>query len=210
MKKVFYLVKLGHTRVTAVALVNKSRTNVTKMTGNPAFTTPNPALVEIKTAADALDLVVQSYNFSRSRQDKEQRDAAFAELKKLCSLLGSYVQNESKGEQALISSAGFETEKARQPLGVLPAPKNVRALRTPFPGQIEVRFGGVRGRIAYQLFLCEGDPKMEADWSLYATTGKNRVMVQGLESDKAYFFRAVAIGAAGESAVSDPATAKAA
>ncbi|MEO5584006.1 MAG: fibronectin type III domain-containing protein, partial [Flavobacteriales bacterium] len=61
-----------------------------------------------------------------------------------------------------------------------------------------------------QLFICEGDPKMEADWSLYATTGKNRVMVQGLESDKAYFFRAVAIGAAGESAVSDPATAKAA
>ncbi|MEO7082079.1 MAG: hypothetical protein ABIY71_11150, partial [Flavobacteriales bacterium] len=180
MKKAFYVVKLGHTRVTAVALVTKSRTNVTKMTGNPAFTTPNPDLVAIKTAADALDAVVQSYNFSRSRQDKEQRDAAFAELKKLRSLLGSYVQNESQGEQGLISSAGFETEKARQPLGVLPAPKNVRALRLPFPGEIEVRFGGVKGRIAYQLFICEGDPKEEANWQLHSTTGKNRVLVQGL------------------------------
>lgn len=210
MKKVFYVVKLGHSRVTAVALVDKSRTNVTMMTGNAAYASPNPKLVEITDAADSLDSAIQSYDFTRSRLDKEKRDTGFAELKQLRSLLGSYVQNESQGDQALISSAGFETEKSRQPLGQLPAPGNVRALTMPYPGTIEVRFGGVKGRIAYQLFLCGGDPKVVADWSLYSTTGENRVIVEGLDSDKVYFFRALAIGAAGASPMSDSASAKAA
>ena len=210
MKKVFYLVKLGHTRVTAVALVKKSRTNVTKLTGNPAFTTPNPSLATITATADLLDEAMQSFDFTRSRLDKESRDTLFTELKEQRTLLGSYVQNESAGDQALISSAGFEMEKTREPFGQLPAPQNVRALVLPYPGHIEVRFGGVRGRIAYQLFICDGDPKQEADWSLHSTTGKNRVIFEGLESNKVYFFRAVAIGAAGASPVSDSASAKAA
>jgi len=210
MKKVFYVVKLGHSRVTAVALVDKSRTNVTMMTGNAAYATPDPSLIEITTAADALDSAIQAYDFSRSRLDKEQRDTGFATLKDLRTRLGGYVQTASKGDQALITSAGFQTEKTAQPFGVLPAPQNVRALVMPFPGQLEVRFGGVKGRIAYQVFICSGDPKEEADWSLYATTGKNRLVVNKLESDKVYFFRVVAIGAAGASPVSDSATAKAA
>lgn len=210
MKKIFYVVKLGHTRVTAVALVDKSRTNVTKMTGNPAFTTPNPSLANVTAAADSLDTAIQAYDFSRSRQDKELRDTNFSTLKELRMLLGSYVQNESEGDQAVITSAGFETEKMREPLGRLPAPQNVRALALPYPGRIEVRFGGVKGRIAYQLLICAGDPRVQADWSLHSTTGKNRVEVTGLDSDKQYFFRVVALGAAGASPVSDSATAKAA
>ena len=210
MKKVFYVVKLGHTQVTAVALVDKSRTNVKMMTGNAAYATPNPKLIDITTAADTLDSAIQAYDFSRSRLDKEQRDDVFATLKDLRKRLGAYVQTESEGEQALITSAGFETEKAAQPFGMLPAPQNVRAVVMPFPGQVEVRFGGVKGRIAYQVSICAGDPKVDADWTLHATTGKNRLVVKNLESNKVYFFRVLAIGAAGAGPVSDSASAKAA
>ncbi|MGV9012507.1 MAG: fibronectin type III domain-containing protein [Flavobacteriales bacterium] len=210
MKKVFYIVKLGHSRVTPVALVDKSRTNVTMMTGNATYATPNPTLAAITSSTNKLDTAIQAYDFTRSRLDKETRDTTFNELKELRTLLGSYVQNESAGEQSLISSAGFETEKVRQPKGVLSAPQNVRAIQMPYPGQIEVRFDGVNGRNAYQLFVCSGDPKIEGDWALWATTGKNRVVVNELASDKVYFFRVVAIGAAGASPVSDSATAKAA
>ncbi|MGV9012543.1 MAG: fibronectin type III domain-containing protein [Flavobacteriales bacterium] len=57
---------------------------------------------------------------------------------------------------------------------------------------------------------CSRNPELKSDWALWATTGKNRVVVNELSSDKVYFFRVVAIGAAGASPVSDSATAKAA
>jgi hypothetical protein len=210
MQQSYYKVKLGHTRVTLVALVDKSRTNVTKMTGNPAYATPTPPLADVATAADRLDSAIQAYDFSHSRQDKEERDTAFTELKDLRTRLGAYVQVESKGELALITSAGFETVKAREPHGRLPAPQNLTAAALPYPGQVEVRFAGVPGRDFYSVFICSSDPSVAANWSLYTSTGKNRVIVDGLESNTQYYFRVVAVGAAGHSPVSDVATAKAA
>ena len=90
MKKIWYAVKLGHTQVTYTALVDKSRTNNTMLTGNAAFPTPNPTLVAFATATDRLDKAIQNYDFSRSRLDREERDLAFAELKAMRADLGGY------------------------------------------------------------------------------------------------------------------------
>lgn len=210
MKKVWYAVKLGHSRVTFVALVDKSRTNITMLTGNAAFATPNPTLAAFTTATDELDSAVQAYDFSRSRLDKQDRDLAFVALKAMRSDLGGYVQTTSGGDADLITSAGFEMEAGRQPLGLLPAPQNVHALSTEYPGKVELRYNGVKGRLVYEVSICAGDPKVEADWSLHTTTGKNRVTFNGLVSGKEYFFRVVALGAAGASPVSKVTNAKAA
>jgi hypothetical protein len=88
MQKVYYRLVLGHNRITAAHLVDKSRTNVTMMTGNPTFATPVPSLADITAAADRLDTAIQAYNFSRSRLDKEERDIAFGALKGLRTDLG--------------------------------------------------------------------------------------------------------------------------
>lgn len=210
MKKQYYVVKLGHTQVGFEALVDKARTNVSKLTGNAAFPTPMPALSVISAAADRLDNAVQAYAFSRSRLDKQERDIAFAELKDLRQDLGGYVQTVSNGDPALITSAGFEMVASPKPKGVLPAPKDVLALVRSFPGSLELRFRGVRGRLAYQIYICEGDPLDEKNWRLHTVTGKIRVLFDGLESGKTYFFRVEALGAAGVSPVSDIASAKAA
>lgn len=210
MKKVYYVVKLGHTRVTFEALSGMTRTNVTKLTGNAAFATPIPTLAALTAAADRLDTAVDAYEFSRSRLDKQERDFAFAELKGLRQDLGGYVQTVSNGDAELITSAGFEMEAARKPLGLLEAPVDVRATVRPYPGSVEVRFKGVRGRLAYQVYICAGDPLVAADWKLHTVTGKVRLIVDELESGKTYFFRVEALGAAGVSPVSDIASAKAA
>lgn len=210
MKKQYYVVKLGHTQVGFEALVDKARTNVSKLTGNAAFPTPMPALSVISAAADRLDNAVQAYDFSRSRLDKQDRDIAFAELKGLRQDLGGYVQTVSNGDPELITSAGFEMVASSKPKGVLPAPKDVLALVRSFPGSLELRFRGVRGRLAYQIYICEGDPLDEKNWRLHTVTGKIRVLFDGLESGKTYFFRVEALGAAGVSPVSDIASAKAA
>ncbi len=210
MKKIWYNLLLAHSRITFDALVSKSKTNVTELTGNPAFATPVPSLATFTAAIDRLVTAVAAYDYSRSRQDKLERDLAFADLKALRAELGAYVQSISAGDPELIVSAGFEEEKVPQPLGELPAPLNVLAMARPYPGSIEVKFSGVKGRLSYQAYICSGDPKVEADWSLVATTGKTRVIINGLESDRVYFFRVAALGATGLSPMSDSASAKAA
>jgi hypothetical protein len=208
LKKQYYEVRLGHGRVTFVALVDKSRTNVTKMTGNAAYATPKPALADIATASDRLDTAIQAYDFNRGRVEKEERDNAFQELKDLRKELGAYVQSTSNGDQTLITSAGFETERNPHPLGQLPAPPNARAKVTAYPNQVELRYGGVKGRLVYKVSYCAGAPQTEADWVQYTTTGKTRVIFDGLESGKEYFFRVAALGAAGLSPASDVTSAK--
>lgn len=210
MKQFIHIVKLGFARITAAALVFKGRNNVTMLTGNPAYATPTPTLVTITAACDTLDSAVQAYDFTRSRLDKETRDVAFFDLKAMLRELGAYVQATSKGDRDLILSAGFETEKVPVPIGQLPAPPNVRAEVTAYPGRIDVKWAGVRGRKIYEVWITDGDPSVEASWKLQGLTSKNRMEVEGLTSNTVYYFRVVAQGAAGPSPVSDVANAKAA
>ncbi|MBX2980082.1 MAG: fibronectin type III domain-containing protein [Flavobacteriales bacterium] len=210
MKKQYYVVKLGHSRVGFEKLVDMTGTNVSMLTGNAAFPTPSPTLAALTAAAARLEAATQAYLFSRSRLDKQERDIAFRELKLLRQDLGGYVQTTSNGDPELITSAGFEMAASPKPVGLLPAPKDVLALVRPFPGSLEVRFGGVKRRLAYQLYICDSDPLVEANWRLHTVTGKTRVQVDGLESGKSYFFRVEALGAAGVSPVSDITSAKAA
>lgn len=210
MKKQYFTVKLGHTRLTFTALVDKVRTNVSKLTGNPAFATPIPTLAVLTAAADRLDKAVQDYDFSRSRVDKQERDIAFAELKGLHKDLGGYVQTVSNGDPEVIMSAGFEMDAAARPLGLLPAPVDVRATVRSYPGSLELRYKAVKGRLAYRVERCDGDPLVAENWKLHTVTGKTRLIVDGLDSGKTYFFRVEALGAAGLSPASDIAGAKAA
>jgi hypothetical protein len=208
MEKVVYTVKLGFTRITSSALVEKGRNCVTMVTGNAAFPTPHPKLVDITTACDKLDQANQAYEFTRSRLDKDARDSSFLELKGLLKELGGYVQSLSSGDRELILSAGFEVEKGRTPVGQLPAPVDVRADVTLYPGRIELRWKGVKGRDVYRVEMREEGGTGE--WTLLALTGKVRYTVEGLTSNSTYAFRVMALGAAGASPASDIAVAKAA
>ncbi len=210
MEKAWYQVNAGLNRITPTALVEKVRKCIDLTTGNASFPTPTPTLTELKDAADALDAANQTYAYNRGRADKVVRDSAFAELRNLTEVFAGYVQGASKGDKDTILSAGLGVRRAAHPVGELPAPKNVRALVTPYPGRIDVIWGGVPARLMYLLERCEGDPNDPANWSTVVYTGKNRHTVEGLKSDTIYHFRVVALGAEGPSPVSDAASAKAA
>lgn len=107
-------------------------------------------------------------------------------------------------------SAGFETEKVRTPIGELPAPGNVQAKPTAYNDRLEVRWSAVKGRYMYYLYMCSGDPNVEANWKLLFATTKNRVFVNDLTPYTTYYFRVTAQGAAGVSPASDVAKAVAA
>ena len=203
-------VRLGITRITPTALVEKCRNHVTMLTGNAAFATPTPTLLVLTAACDTLDTANQAYDFNRGKTEKETRDKAFDELKDLVRELGGYVQANCNNEKDLILSAGFDVRRIATPLGPLPAPGNVRALVTAFPGRLELRWQGVRGRLIYAVYMTDTDPLDPAGWKLLTQTSKNRYTVEGLTSNTVYTFRLQTIATAGVSPMSDVASAKAA
>ena len=197
----------GLTGITESALVEKVRNCIKMATGNAAFPSPVPPLSGLTTESDALDTATQAYKFTRSKLDKDARDTHFATLKSMMHEFVGYVQSTSNGDSDLILSMGLDVRRKRK-ASVLPeAPSRVVAAVTPYPGRIEVRWGGVPRRQQYGLFSAE---TADGPWTLVAWTGKTRHTVDNLQSDKTYYFRVVAQGAAGASPASDIAKAKAA
>lgn len=205
-----YTVRLGFTGVTSTALVGMGRNHVTMLTGNADFPTPTPALADITSACDKLDDANNAYDFNRGKMEKEARDESFKMLKALIRELGGYVQSNCKGQKDLILSAGFNVRKNSEPVGLLPAAKNLQALVTPYPGRLEVRWDGVKGRSMYQLWITDGDPNASEGWRLLLQSTKNRHVIEDLVSNTVYTFRVVTLGTAGASPASDIAHAKAA
>jgi len=214
MKKVWYYVKIGITRITPMDLVKKVRNSVKMIAENPAFAAPNPlpvpTLLEVTAAIDKLQEAEESYAFNKGKVEKEKRDVAFMEAKEIFFLMGGYVQRASGGDKEIILDAGLDVDKNPAAAGVPEAPPNVRAEATKVLGQIIVRFGASKGRRVYKLFKTEGDPSKEEGWELIAQTGKVRYVVDGLERFKTYSFRVIAEGVAGNSIPSDAASATAA
>jgi hypothetical protein len=210
MKKVYYIIRPGVDRITPYVLLVKVRNTVTKMTGNPSFATPVPALPGVTTACDTLEAAIAAFQENPGPRERSERTQAFDVVKGMYLDLCGYVQAASNGSLPIIESAGMEVKKSNTPFGQLPAPLRVRAKATVYPGVLEVLWGGVAGRSGYNLFICSGDPSVEANWSQLVFTTRNRFTVEGLSSFRTYYFRVNAVGAAGASGMSDLAWATAA
>lgn len=210
MKNVYYIVKLGLSRISPSALLVKARNMVQQITGNVNFATPTPPLATVTAACDVLETAINAHDLNPGPSEVTDRDIAFESVKQLVVDLGGYVQAASNGDLDKIKSAGCQVRKSPSPIGKLPAPPDLLAQTTAYAGRIEVRWGGVKGRNTYALELCAGDPNVAANWSMLALTSKNRYTAEDLKSDTVYSFRVKAIGAAGASPLSDVAQAKAA
>ena len=210
MRNAYYLVKLGLSKIKPADMLVKVRNMVAKLTGNARFTTPVPPLSEVTLTADMLEAAILAYNLNPGPGEKIDRDLAVEKMKGTMVELGGYIQAASLGDLETIKSAGCAVRRSGVPIGPLPAPRKVVARTTAYPGILDVSWAAVRGRSMYELEICQGDPNIDANWSVQALTTKNRHTVENLASDKVYFFRVKALGAAGASPLSDSAHAKAA
>ena len=210
MRNAYYLVMLGLSSIKPSEMLVKVRNMVAKLTGNARYTTPVPPLSEVTLTADMLEAAILAYNLNPGPGERIDRDLAVEKMKGTMVELGGYIQAASNGDLEAIKSAGCSVRRSAVPIGPLPAPKKVVARTTQYPGILDVSWGAVRGRSMYELEICLGDPNIAANWNVQVLTSKNRHTVEKLESDKVYFFRVKAIGAAGASPLSDSAHAKAA
>lgn len=193
----------GVRKLNATGLVAKALFVETKMTGNANFTTPVPPIATITTARGALEtaIVVAMDGGKTAHLDKRMKEAALILL--LIEEAG-YVTSVSGGDEAKIISSGFDVRKVPTPIGVLDAPGDLRASLTEFPGQARLRWNSVYGGYTYIVYR-KPDGAEDSEFVAVATVTRANYLDEGLATGKFYWYKVVAIGAAGPSPASDPA-----
>lgn len=203
-----FTVKLGLEGLTPMEVVERGRAHVTAMTGNAVYTTPTPTLGSITAGCDALETAEIAVTTNGGKQDHVVRNQRLTELKELIKELAGYVQAVSGGDPEKIASAAFATRKLPEPSGVLPAPGNLRVRITTKPGELNIRWDGVKDRRIYLLEINDSDPLVEANFKLLLMLSKNFHTATKLTSHKDYSFRVCAVGADGVGPWSDIGTSK--
>lgn len=117
------------------------------------------------------------------------RNAARAELLSLLRQLASYVTGNCNADLVLLLSSGFEPVKAPSPVGVLPAPENLRLSLTGISGQLHLRFDRVMNAANYSVQTAQTP---DGPWE-----GQN--LSTSTTPGKVYWVRAQANGTAGAS-----------
>lgn len=197
-------VKLNLRELTIPDKVQKFRQIITAMTGNPNFTTPDPALAALTTATDNLENTYNAAQAARvtAKELTDLQDAAEQAADALMTSEGSYVQNKSQGVAAKIQSAGMGVRDPAAPIGDLPAPGNISATEGDHDGEVDAHWNRVKGAKSY-LVQRTTTPTDAASWGNPAVSPKSKITLTGLVTGTKYYFRVAAIGAAGQGAWSE-------
>jgi hypothetical protein len=120
----------------------------------------------------------------------------------LVSQLASYVDNASGGDAEKIESAGFDVRATPSPVGPLPAPTDVQVEPSEHAGTAEVSWSPLRGAKAYVVERAADGATL--NWAIIGTSTRSKASLNSMASGNRYWFRVAAVGAAGQSAWSDP------
>lgn len=205
---ILYTVKIDLEGLNASGTVERARNHVVSMTGNPFTLTPIPALALVTAAADALEAADLVYEKNGGRLDLLARNERLRELRELIKDLGGYVQAVCGGDAEKITSTAFGVRALPSPPQLMPAPGNLRAVSTDMPGELRLRWSRVRNKKSYVIQWTDADPLVEANWTMLDITPKNFYTKTGLDRNKTYSFRVLAVGAAGAGPASDIAVAQ--
>lgn len=198
-------VKLGLKDYSITQKFELARNIVTAMTGNADFATPNPPLTDITAAADELET---SYNDSQvARQDSQEKTTIMYDkddaLDNVLTRLSLYVENTSSGDEAKIQSAGMDVKAVPGASVPVEVPQALSATAGDMDGEIDLNWEPVSSAKSYIIEQSNDPP---GTWSQAGVVTKSKHSIQSLTSGQKYWFRVAAVGSAGQSGWSDPAT----
>ena len=196
--------KIGVDGLTVPAKIQYVQRLGAATTGNPNFPTPTPTIPVLLAGADSLETNYNDAQAARliSKTKTGLQDDQNAALDLLVAQLASYVDAASGGDATKIESAGFEVRATPSPVGTLPAPTDLQVLPSEHSGSADVSWKGVFGARAYSIERAADAPSLE--YSVIGNSTKKQTSLNSMVSGKKYWFRVAAIGAAGQSAWSDP------
>ena len=196
-----FTVRMGLTDLTADGLLNKGRFVVAEMTAAVAiYATPSPSLASVTTALDTLE-AANGAVLDRGKSDYQARRVAYQAVKLLMQQLAGYVQQVAAGDEDKILASGFEVRRRPSPIGELRPPSNLSGRVTTFSGRVALDWDRDRGADSYKVF--KSDTSSPFNWTLLTTTTRSKFNVDELTPGTFYWFAVTAVGAAGETSMSD-------
>ena len=197
-------VKLNLKNLNVPAKVQFGSEVVVKMTGNPNFTTPNPALIDVTTGYTDLQTAYNNAQQARlSAVDKTNtQNSKEADMDNLLTQLANYVENQSNGDANIIMSSGMKIAAAPSP-APLPAQVILQTVTDNSSGKLDMKWKKVQFAKTYvvQMNTDINDP---TKWQQLQIITKTTYQAKNLTSGTKYWFRVQAIGTAGEGPWSDP------
>jgi SMC interacting uncharacterized protein involved in chromosome segregation len=200
-------IKLNLSKLTISGKLDLAKQIINAMTGNSNFTTPNPTLAQLTTAANNLEaardevLALRAQAKNKTVIQEQLEDA----LEKLLTQLASYVENISANDPAIITSAGMDIRAAATPIGPLAPPSRFNTTTGDSDGEIDASWNSDPGAKSYVIETSTQGPPA-AVWTQAKTTTKSKETITGLQSGQRYWFHVAAIGATGQSGWSDIST----
>ncbi|MGV9014073.1 MAG: hypothetical protein ACOH13_15885 [Flavobacteriales bacterium] len=195
-------VKVGLQAQNANSLPAYAQGMVVNIGANPIFATPTPALAVVTTAILALIAANAGVEANAGPAEHRERRRKVKDLQGLVRQLASYVQNVSAGDEGIILSSGFDVRRRSTPLGELTTPSGLISRPANREGRARLKWGVERGADTYHVHKSVGD--VPDRWELVAATTKSNCDVDGLVPGQFYWFAVSAIGAAGETSLSEP------
>ena len=177
------------------------------MTGNANFKLPDPNLGDVQAAISSLQTTYTDANNLRqlSYAKTAEQNQQEKNVDMLLTALGNYVENASKGDEAIIKSAGIDTRAKAAPVGIPAMPLNLSAAEGDKNGQIKLKWKSVKGAKSYVVHRTTNVAD-DAQWMQEQVVTKAAAISTGLTSGTQYWYQVAAVGAAGQGAWSDPAT----
>lgn len=197
--------KIGLDDLIVPAQIQYGRRVIAGITENPGlFPTPNPTLAVVTTRTDELEAAYNNALAARlTAKNLTQVLTTETELfAGAIAQLASYVDNTTNGDAILIERSGFEVCATPTPVGPLPTPIILSVRASELPGHADLRWKRIYGAKAYNIERAEDTP--EGTWKPMGTVTKCSASVNTMVSGKKYWFRIAAVGAAGQSAWSEP------
>lgn len=171
----------------------KSQQITTQMTGNAYFATPIPTLVEVNTAeSEFATSLINSANGNTN--DTATKNKKRKVLESLLHRLGLYVELTADGDEDKLFSSGYDLQKEKETVGILPKPENLKVNNGVNPGSVKVSINSIAGADSYLCQFTEAPVTETSTWVVLPST-KATINIDGLTSGKKYAFKIAGVGA---------------
>jgi hypothetical protein len=183
----------GFTKLSDSELDVKSQQIVSKMNKNPNFSAPIPDIDEVIEAKNAFEnaLTAAAHGNTNDTAFKNQTRTI---LEELLHRLGLFVELTANGNEAILFSSGYDLQKERETVGVLPKPENLKISMGANPGSVKVTVNSLTNADSYLFEYIEFPVTNAATWVIMPSSKAN-IEVTGLESGKQYAFKVAGVGA---------------
>lgn len=198
-------IKIGIKDMPLPRRILAGRQVVESLTNNPHFPDAGPWRDMLLAATNALEA---GYNDAQSSRQITASKISFQhekarEFNLLMSQIASWVANQSALDPTKVLSTGFGLCATNKAIGPLPAPKGFTVSPAERAGALDFFWKKVRGAKSYMIEYAL-DAVGELEWKALPSTTKIKASTKGLVSGQKYWFRMLAIGAAGQSPPSAP------